>query len=587
MTPSSGFYGRFAPSGQVRHPLVSDAPLPPLQFASPPFWAAAWSPDGDDTASAADGHRVLLFQGELYNCLDLRRQLDAAENVPLPELLLLAHARWSLDFVLRLDGLFALVLRDKDSLHLYRDGSAARNLYYATQRHGQISFASHLDTLLRLPDVEKRLARRSLHEYLRFLDIAAPNTVFEDIFALEAGQWLTWTSDGINLRPLDKREETPPPVPAFDDAMNTLDDLLQRSIAHRLHHIDKPAAFLSGGVDSSLICAVASGVAPQIKAVTVGFEGPQFDEVPIARTIAAHLGIEHQVLRFARQDYLAAFETFHRQAEQPVADPAAPATLLAFDYCRHHFEAVLDGSGADESAGMMPPRHVRVAIEYASLLPAPLRRTMVSTLHHLPGLGGYAPIFDFEHPAEPMIRWHGFSQAEIRALCGEPVSLEHTHFYRTFAHFPRSAHFERSTALLDAMPGDRLHQAAAISGLRVRYPFWDRSVDSFIRSLPPDYRYQPAEPKRILRSLLARHVPRNLWDIPKHGFDFPLVEFLSAEDFRLVHRYLLQDHWKKWQILAPARVAEYGHRFMAGETRLMFKVWALIVLTAWLESHLD
>lgn len=587
MIPGSGFYGCFAPSGQIRQPLFPVALFPPLQFASPPFWAAAWSSDGDDAASAADGHRALLFQGELYNSRDLRRQLNAAENVPLPELLLLAHARWSLDFALRLDGLFALVLQDKDSLHLYRDGSGARNLYYTTQRPEQISFASHLDTLLHLPDVEKRLARRSLHEYLRFLDIAAPNTVFEEVFALEAGQWLTWTADGISQPPLNKHGETPSPIPAFDEALNTLDDLLQHSIAHRLRHIDKPAAFLSGGVDSSLICAVASGVAPQIKAVTVGFEGPQYDETPIARTIAAHLGIEHQVLRFARQDYLAAFETFHQQAEQPVADPAAPATLLAFDYCRDHFEVVLDGSGADESAGMMPPRHVRLAIEYASLLPAPLRRTIVGTLHHLPGLGGYAPIFDFEHPAEPMIRWHGFSQAEIETLCGEPVSLGHTHFYQTFARFPRDAHFNRSIALLDAMPGDRLHQAAAISGLRVRYPFWDRSVDNFIRSLPPDYRYQPTEPKRILRSLLTRHVPRNLWDVPKHGFDFPLVEFLRAEDFQLVRRYLLQGHWEKWLILAPERVAEYGHRFMAGETRLMFKIWALIVLAAWLESHLD
>jgi asparagine synthase (glutamine-hydrolysing) len=172
-------------------------------------------------------------------------------------------------------------------------------------------------------------------------------------------------------------------------------------------------------------------------------------------------------------------------------------------------------------------------------------------------------------------------------LCGEPVSLAHTQFFRTFARFPRSAHFERASALLDAMPGDRLHQAAAISGLRVRYPFWDRSVDSFIRGLPSDYRYRPAEPKRILRSALARHVPQNLWDVPKHGFDFPLMAFLCSEDFMLVRRYLLQDCRERWQVLAPEQVAEYGRRFMAGETPLMFRVWALIVLAAWLEGHLD
>ena len=587
MTPRHGFLGLFAPSGQVRQDAFPTTPFPPLQFAAPPLWAAAWPPAGDEAACSAEGARTLLFLGELYNARDLRRQLGASDDVPVPQLLLLAHARWSLDFVLHLEGIFALALRDKDSLHLYRDGSGARSLYYTTQQHGQIGFATHLATLFRLPDTEKRLARRSLHEYLRFLDIAAPNTLYEGVFALEAGQFLTWTAAGPHRYQPGAREDTPHPTPCFEDALDTLDGLLHQSIARRLRNVDTPAAFLSGGVDSSLICAVASRVAPRITAVTVGFENPQYDEAPIARAVATHLGIEHQVLRFARTDFLTAFETFHQHAEQPIADPAAPATLVAFDHCRERFEAVLDGSGADESAGMMPPRHVRAAVEYAALLPAPLRRTIIGTLRHLPGLAGYAPIFDFEHPVELMIRWHGFTRLEIEALCGEQVSLEHTHFFQTFAAFPRSAHFERSIALLDAMPGDRLHQAAALSGLPVRYPFWDPSVDSFIRSLPPDYRYRPAEPKRILRSLLAHNVPQSLWDVPKHGFDFPLMDFLSAEDFQLVRRYLSHDHWAEWQVLSPERVVEYGRRFIAGERTLSFRVWALVVLAAWLEGHVD
>jgi len=587
MTPRSGFYGLLAPSGKILRETFPDRPFPPPQFAAPPLWAAAWEAAGEDAACHAAGSRILLFQGELYNTQELRRQLEAADDIPVPQLLLLAHARWSLDFVLRLDGLFTLALQDDGGLHLYRDGSGARSLYYATQQPGQIAFATHLDTLLRLPGLEKRLARRSLHEYLRFLDIAAPNTLYEDVFALEAGQFLTWTAAGPHRYQPGPHGDTPHSTPCFEEALDTLDGLLHQSIVRRLRNVDKPAAFLSGGMDSSLICAVASRVAPRITAVTVGFEGTQYDEAPIARAVAAHLGIEHQVLRFARKDFLAAFEMFHQHAEQPIADPAASATLLAFDHCRERFDTVLDGSGADESTGMMPPRHVRAAVEYAALLPAPLRRTIIGTLRHLPGLAGYAPIFDFEHPAELMIRWHGFTRLEIEALCGEQVSLDHTHFFQTFAAFPRNAHFERSIALLDAMPGDRLHQAAALSGLPVRYPFWDQSVDSFIRSLPPDYRYRPAEPKRILRSLLARKVPQNLWDVPKHGFDFPLMDFLSAKDFQLVHRYLSHDRWAEWQVLSPESVVEYGRRFIAGERTLSFRVWALVVLAAWLEGHVD
>lgn len=585
MTPLDGFYGLFDLSGQIQRQMFPTGLLPPLQSAAPPFWAAAWTPAGEGCST--EGSRSLLFQGELYNIDELRRQLDATDDVPLPHLLLLAHARWSLDFVLRLDGLFVLALRDDECLHLYREGSGARNLYYATQQRGQIAFATHLNTLLHLPSVEKRLARRSLHEYLRFLDIAAPNTLYEDVLALEAGQLLTWTAAGPHLYQPGPYGDTSHSTPGFDEALDTLDGLLHQSIARRLRHVDKPAAFLSGGVDSSLICAIASRAEPRITAITVGFEGPQYDEAPIACIVAAHLGIEHQVLRFAREDYLSAVEAFQRRAEQPIADPAASATLLAFDYCRERFGTVLDGSGADESTGMMPPRHVRAAVEFAALLPAPLRRTIVATLRHLPGLVGYAPIFDFEHPVELMIRWHGFTRLEIEALCGEQVSLDHTHFFQTFSRFPRSAHFERSIALLDAMPGDRLHQAAALSGLPVRYPFWDQSVDRFIRSLPPDYRYRPTEPKRILRSLLARKVPQNLWDVPKHGFDFPLMAFLSAEDFQLVRRYLLLGDWAQWQVLAPELVAEYGRRFIAGERTLSFKVWALVVLAAWLEGHAD
>lgn len=585
MTPDSGFYGLLDPAGQLRREQFPALPQP--QQAGAPLWLAAWTAAGQDACCHAQGHRSLAFQGELYNLPALRAQLDAAADLPLARLLLLAHERWSLDFVLRLDGLFALALREGDTLHLYRDGSGARNLYYATQAGGRLAFATHLDTLLRLPGTAKRLARRSLHEYLRFLDIAAPNTPYEEVYALEAGQLLTCAAGARHLRHPHAGGAAQRPPASFDAAVDALDGLLSRSVETRLHDLHRPAAFLSGGVDSALICAIAARANARTTAVTVGFEGARYDETPIARDVAGHLGMAHQVLRFRRQDYLAAFAAFHRQSEQPTADPAAPATLLAFEYCRERFDAVLDGSGADESCGMPPPRHVRVAVEYAALLPTRLRRSVASLAGHLPGLAGYAPIFDFEHPAETLIRWHGFTRPEIEALCGEPVGFAHTRFFRAFAEFPRHAHFARSSALLDAMPGDRLHQASAMAGLALRYPFWDRGVDAFIRGLPPDYRYRPAAPKRILRALLARHVPQALWDVPKHGFDFPLREFLSAEDFRLVRHHLRREPWQRWQLLAPDRVEDYGRRFMAGDGRLMFRVWALVVLAAWLERHFD
>jgi asparagine synthase (glutamine-hydrolysing) len=99
------------------------------------------------------------------------------------------------------------------------------------------------------------------------------------------------------------------------------------------------------------------------------------------------------------------------------------------------------------------------------------------------------------------------------------------------------------------------------------------------------YRYQPGSPKHILRNLLARHVPREMWDVPKHGFDFPLRDFLIADDFQLPREYLNPDRWRQTGLLSPDEVWSYARRFMAGEPGLEFRVWALAALAAWLETH--
>ncbi len=268
-----------------------------------------------------------------------------------------------------------------------------------------------------------------------------------------------------------------------------------------------------------------------------------------------------------------------------MADPAALATLLAFEYCRSRFDTIIDGTGADEAVGIMPPRHVRLAVGCASLLPPGVRSRLAPLIRAVPSLSGYTPVVDFEHPADTMIRWHGFTRPEIEELCGEPVSFAQTHFYRTFDRYPRHAHFERYSALINAMPCERLNQALLISGMPVRFPFCDAEADRFIRQLRTDHRYLPGEPKRILRALLARYVPPQIWDSPKHGFNFPLREFLVAEDFLLVRRYLNVDRWRRAGVLSPDTVQRHARQFIAGDQGLTFRIWALVVLSAWLEKH--
>ncbi len=580
--PASGFWGRVDVRALARLAGADDGRAGSSP-ANGPLEGGAW---GDDAVALhRHGALALAWHGELYDEAGLRRDLGLGHAEPLAGVLAAGWRRWGAGLLSRLDGMFALALVDGATLWLACDPSGLRHLYVFVGTGGSVTFATHLDTLLRLPGVVRRLARRSLHEYLRFLDIAAPNTLYEGVRAVEAGRLLRFSATGMESVPWPHDNLLPAAPRTFAEAVDMLDDLLQRSVQRRLAGAARPAAFLSGGVDSALLCAIAARQRPETVAVTVGFDGARYDETPVARRIAAHLGIDHEVLRFDRGQYQQAFEALSGGLEQPMADPATPATVLAFAHCRERYDAVLDGMGADEAVGAMPPRHVRLATGWASLLPRGVRKALVRGMRALPRVSGYTPIVDFDHPAETTIRWSGFTRPEIEVLCGEPVSFADTTFYRTYGRFARRAHLERYSALLDAMPCERLNQAWLLTPAPVRFPFWDSEANRLLRTLAHDFRHRPNEPKRILRSILSRYLPRELWDMPKHSFDFPLREFLVADDCALVRHWLDRARWARGGLLAPDAVQRLALGFVAGDSALTFRVWALVLLGAWLERH--
>ena len=589
MTPASGFYAVLDPRNRLKQSDFAAPGLPALQVREAGRWLSAWRCGALQGLLGEQGGRYLAFHGTLYNQALLATELNLPPDTAPEQVLFNAWTHWPDDWTKRLDGLYALAYWSDDgqSVALRRDSSGLLGLFYARTSAGCLAFSSRLDTLMRLPGVQRRIASQGLHEYLRLLDIAAPNTIFEGVRAVPPGE-------GVIIDVHDGHAETassPPALPvvetSFETALDTVETLLQTSIDRRLNGIAHPAAFLSGGIDSSLICALAAPKYPKLEAITVGFDLTGYDETPVAEKVAGHLGLRQRVLRFDREEILRAVNKAGLHAEQPMADPTEPVTLLAFERAQQDYDAVLDGTGADEQMGAMPPRHIRVAVAYAALLPASVRRSTIAALTQMPRLAAYAPILDFDHPADLMVRWKGFTREEIQGLCGTPASLEHTRFFEVFSRFPRSAHFERYSALMGIMPSDRLSQSALMTDLDVRFPFCASQLELYLRGLPHHYRWREGEPKRILRALLARRVPRHLWDVPKHGFNFPLTEFLSADDFEVVRRYLLPGQWASWQLLAPERVRTYARRFIAGERQLSIKIWALVVLAAWLEKHLD
>lgn len=533
-----------------------------------------WSADPGGASQASAGAVQVLFHGWLAGRHD---------GAPSPAArLAAAWAGRRAELLATLDGLYAFAVWDGRSLWLGCDRSGLTHLYVDRSQPGCVHVASHLPTLLARRGGRPLLARGALHEYLRLGDVAAPATCWEGIESLPAGTLLCIGADGEEHTPPADAPAAPPDC--FDDALHRAGELLDRAVADRLHGARRPALFLSGGIDSALIAASAARLRPDTVALSIGFGQAPFDEAGRAAAIAAHLGLAHRVLRFGDEALTDAFHTMGRAFEQPSADPANPVTLLAFEAARAGHDVVLDGTGADEALGMMPPRHVRLAVQWVAPMPAALRRTGLALLRRSPW-AGYAPIVDFEHPADTMVRWQGFTRPEIETLCGETVSLDHTRFFRTFSSHARTAHFQRYSALLDAMPCERLTQASIATGLVPRYPFAGSALDAFLRGLPQAQRWREGEPKRILRALLAARVPRALWDQPKHGLDFPLEAFLRGGGRPLVTRLLDPARWTADGVLRPEAVAALARRWQAGEGGLLFRTWRLLVLRGWLDAR--
>ncbi|WP_295429833.1 asparagine synthase C-terminal domain-containing protein [uncultured Thiodictyon sp.] len=475
-------------------------------------------------------------------------------------------------------------------LCLFRDDSASQDLYYRTLPGGGVAFSDDLDLLVTSPGGAPHLSRRGLHEYLRFLDIATPNTLYAGVRSPEPGVELIVEPN----RAPRSAPRLPPPRPlvpqVLEEAATALDRLLDDAVRARMPAAGTVIAFLSGGVDSALIAALAAAAAPgRILAYTLGFEDSACDEAPIAARIAAHLGLPHRVLRPTMAEYRAAFDDWTAAISHPFADPAALPTLLAFRDARRLGAVALDGTGADELIGILPAPHRRKAVWLATLAPRVLRRAAARLCGALGPLAGLYPLVEFDDPQEFLIRWRGWPRRELERLCAEPVSLAHTRFYRTYRDFRPGQHFARFSRLMATQPDDRIHEASRLTGLAVRFPFFDARLGAFVRALPVAMRYPPAQPKRILKAALARRVPRDLWDQPKHGFDFPFTDFLALDDYALPRHYLSPERVRALSQagagLDPRVVAETLERLRAGGREVAFRVWALTVLSAWIENH--
>lgn len=519
----------------------------PVGFAHRRLSILDLSPRARQPMVDASGRLWITFNGEIYNFRELRGELErlghAFRTTSDTEVILAAYRQWGLDCLRRLNGMFAFGLWDGESrtLHLVRDRIGVKPLYF-TLDDRRLIFASTLKSFAEFHDVPRQIDDEALGLYFQLLYIPAPWSIWRGIRKLIPGTCLSVGIDGRSVETrywsLSRPHGQPTEVPYGEDAEQGLHRLLASSVEYRLVSDVPVGAFLSGGIDSSLLVALMRECVSEVQTFTIGFAEADYDESGYARAVARHLGCKHTELTLAPTDLLSLVETVPQHYDEPFADVSAIPTLAVSRLARQYVTVALSGDGGDELLGGYPYyRHLTRLAPWRQRL-APIRSVLAaagqSGLPYRMTMGLRA----LTTPDTPSL--FAYMRGSLKAM--DYASVLSRPFKRAGEFFserlagavPPGELAQRfmDLDLLTYLPDDilaKVDRATMAYGLEARNPFLDWRVVEYCRNLQLNVKCPGGDPKGLAKRLLTRYLPTTLIDRPKMGFSVPIRRWFRNE----------------------------------------------------------
>ena len=514
-----------------------------------------------------DGRVIITYNGEVYNHVELRANLEGKGHVfktrTDTEVLVHAYEQWGEAMLSRLNGQFAFAIYDRrhETLFLARDRFGVRPLYYA-ERGGDLFFASEMKALFATGEVPALPDPRSLDELFTFWACRPPRTPFQGIRSLEPGCCAVWRGGRLRISQYYKLQYQDAEMEP-DGALDTLDELMRSSVALRMRADVPVGGYLSGGLDSSITSALAAGMSPHdLRTFSVTFADPRFDESEFQQIVARRIGSQHAVQHIGPSDIADIFPDVIRHSETPLLRTApAPLFLLSKLTKQHGIKVVLTGEGADELfLGYDIFKETLVRLFCMRQPTSTMRPRLFDRLY--PYLATGAKTGDFWRrffvqagaPSDPLFshmpRWllasriKDFYSDDMRvALVGaDPVaelrqSLPGEFFGWSPVH--RAAYLEMTTLLspyLLSSQGDRMAMAHGVEG---RFPYLDHRLFEFAASLPHGTKLSGLKEKAILRRWATSIVPNEVRQRTKQPYRAPdAASFFGANQPEYVREML-------------------------------------------------
>jgi asparagine synthase (glutamine-hydrolysing) len=508
---------------------------------------------GHQPMSTVDGKLTLIFNGEIYNHVELRAELKKRGHVfqtdhSDSEVLLHGYREWGAGLPEKLNGMWAFAIYDPAHATLFcsRDRFGKKPFYYAATSRSFV-FGSELTAVAEHPEVKRNISPRALRKYFAYGYIPAPLSIYEGVNKLPGGCSLTLDTRTLQSRVQRYWElklepfETIPANPE-EEWGGRIRELLDRAVQRRLMADVPLGVFLSGGIDSSAVTAFASRHLPagQLKTFSIGFDEKSFDESDYARRVATLFATDHHIEMLSLDRAHGLLDECLAQLDEPLGDSSLLPTYLLNGFTRRYVTVALGGDGGDELfAGYDPFKALGRAKLYQALCPRPLHAGIRALFERLPVSHANMSL-DFKikrtlrgltyKPEVWLPSWMGpLDSAEITELFQEPVALEdlYSEAIEQWERCPqtnlidKTLQFYTNLYLQDDIMV-KTDRASMMHSLEVRAPFLDIELVDFVRRIPADYKLRHGTTKYILKKALEPVLPHDVLYRPKKGFGSPI-----------------------------------------------------------------
>ncbi len=562
-----------------------------------------------------DRTKWIVFNGEIYNFQELRDDLEQRGHQFYTrsdtEVIIHLYDEYGPACVDRLRGMFAIAIWDtvEKKLFLARDRVGKKPLLYSLQSNGDLVFGSEFRALLAHPSVSREVDLAAIDSYLSYLCVPAPQTAFMSIRKLEPGHYLLWKNGEIETHRYWLPDFSKKISVTQEEAIDETTRLVREATKMRLISEVPLGAFLSGGVDSSIVVALMAEESDKpVKTFSIGFDEQDFSELKYAKRVAQHVGAEYNEF-IVRPNALEVLPILVEHYGEPYADSSAIPTYYVAKETRKHVTVALNGDGGDESfAGYERYAAMKLAERYQQI-PAIFRKPLIEkAIGMLPSSeltrSRIRDVKRFIKAAElsktdRYFRWvTAFDQAGKEEIytdqfAAEVAGRKASQFLDDWFTQANGSSILDAALLTDQMtylPNDLLVKvdiATMANSLEARSPFLDHKVIEFAASLPPGLKMRGYQTKSLLKKVAARLVPKEVVYRRKMGFGVPIGKWFRGEMKEFLMEILLSERSLTRGIVKPDVITRFVVEHTSGERDHSFQLWAFLMLELWFQRFID